>query len=177
MGIHLSLLNSNQRSKSMRIKTRLAALALLGASVAVTVPAMAGTGVAQAAVTPSAHTAAQGLSAPAPISGLVRVSAAPRVRVSAAPRTMVSPNLIETACNTYANSADFYMHNSLGCVEFLQAGSTDTDLPNVYQVNSQLWAGYFFFLSGGNEYALAFSPWQVIKFNADVIVISVTITD
>src|SRR5437879_3177239 len=99
----------------MRIKTRLATFVLLGVSVAVSAPS-----VAQAAVAPSTHVAAQAAPARTPV-GLVSVSGAhPGVNVSAAARGAVAPNIWETVCNTYPNSLYIYMHNSLGCVEFTQ---------------------------------------------------------
>jgi hypothetical protein len=148
----------------MRIKTRLAILALLGASAAV-VPAMAGTGVAQAALTPSAYTAAQ---APVPIPGSVRVSTGPRTRVS--------PNITESPCNTRANSLSFFMHNSLGCVSFDGPGTADDlDLFNTFQVSAGIYSGSFLFLTGGGEHFLSFRQGDVIQFSGNVTVISVTI--
>jgi hypothetical protein len=133
----------------MHITTKLTTIALLGASVAFTVPAIAGTSVAQAA-TPGAH--------------------------AAVARTTVIPNIFVTACRPNDGAVHILMMNSIGCVAFRGTGNAnDLDYANVYAITTGNWSGRIIVENGTQVSIFSFGPGENISLDINTIVLGVSI--
>jgi hypothetical protein len=148
----------------------MAALVLIGVSVAVGASAAAGADAARAVVTPiGTHVTAQDPSLLLPIPGSVRVSGASAVKAS--------PEIYETACRNYnLNDVRIYENNSIGCVAFNGSGdATDLFITNVFEYTTGVWSGYIKYLYQGGVYQQDFQSGQVYYLPDTVDIIEVFI--